>query len=146
MSRRFTVAEAEQLLPEIEEKLRLAVRMKNDHQAAETELSRATHRIHMMGGTRVHPGEVLALRAQRDTSAAGLKDAVEQIHELGCFIKDLDLGLIDFLTSFAGHDVYLCWRLGEPAIEFWHGVDEGFAGRKPIDEDFLERHRGDSEN
>jgi hypothetical protein len=59
-------------------------------------------------------------------------------------VKDLDIGLIDFPTLFHGVEVYLCWKLDEPAIEFWHGVDEGFRGRKAIDRDFRDNHRGDS--
>jgi hypothetical protein len=58
-------------------------------------------------------------------------------------VKDLDIGLVDFPTTFNGVEVYLCWKLGEPGIEFWHGVEEGFRGRKPIDREFLENHRGD---
>jgi len=51
---------------------------------------------------------------------------------------------VDFPTLLRGDEVYLCWRLGEPCIGFWHGVDEGFRGRKPVDRDFLDNHRGDS--
>ena len=51
--------------------------------------------------------------------------------------------LVDFPTLFKGVEVYLCWKLGEPAIDFWHGIDEGFRGRKPIDKEFLDHHRGD---
>ena len=72
-----------------------------------------------------------------------LREAIEQMQELGCVIKDLDTGLLDFPTLFRGKEVYLCWKLGEPSIGFWHGVDEGFRGRKPIDQDFLDHHEGD---
>jgi hypothetical protein len=85
----------------------------------------------------------LTARSRRDASAAMLKGAIEAVQETGCLIKDLDIGLVDFPTLHKGVEVYLCWKLGEPAIEFWHGVDEGFRGRKPIDEDFLQNHRGD---
>ena len=82
-------------------------------------------------------------RAKRDAAAARLRDAVERVHEFGCLVKDLDIGLIDFPTLFRGEEVYLCWKLGEPGIAFWHGVDEGFPGRKAIDRDFLDHHEGD---
>jgi hypothetical protein len=55
-------------------------------------------------------------------------------------VKDLDTGLLDFPTLYQGREVYLCWRLGESQINYWHGVDEGFAGRKAIDDDFLANH------
>ncbi len=56
-------------------------------------------------------------------------------------MKDLDIGLVDFPTLFQGEEVYLCWKLGEAGIRFWHGIDEGFRGRKPIDAEFLEHHQ-----
>ena len=65
-----------------------------------------------------------------------LKQAIEKVHEFGCVVKDLDIGLIDFPTLFQGEEVYLCWKLGEAGIRFWHGVNEGFRGRKPIDAGF----------
>jgi hypothetical protein len=63
---------------------------------------------------------------------------------MGVLVKDLDIGLIDFLTHYQGREVCLCWKLGEERIRFWHGTGEGFAGRKPIDGEFLENHRGDA--
>jgi hypothetical protein len=62
---------------------------------------------------------------------------------MGVLVKDLDTGLVDFPTLFRGVEVYLCWKLGENGIEFWHGVEEGFRGRKSIDQDFLDHHEGD---
>jgi len=85
----------------------------------------------------------LEARTRRDSSAARLKASLQQVQEIGCIVKDLDIGLIDFPTTFRGIEVYLCWKLGEPAIEFWHGVDEGFRGRKAIDQDFIDHHRVD---
>jgi len=66
---------------------------------------------------------------------------VAQLQDLGCLVKDLDTGLVDFPALFRGQEVYLCWKLGEPSIEFWHGVDEGFRGRKAIDSDFRDHSR-----
>ena len=61
-------------------------------------------------------------------------------------VKDLDVGLIDFPTLYRGEEVYLCWKLGETGIQYWHGIDEGFRGRKKIDRDFLDNHKGESPN
>jgi hypothetical protein len=55
-----------------------------------------------------------------------------EIQALGAVVKDLELGLVDFPSLRDGEDVYLCWRVGEDAIGFWHPVDEGFAGRRPL--------------
>jgi hypothetical protein len=60
---------------------------------------------------------------------------VERLEELGVVMKDLDQGLLDFPALRDGEEVELCWRVGEEAVESWHRVGEGFAGRKPIDWD-----------
>jgi hypothetical protein len=55
-----------------------------------------------------------------------------KIHDLGVELKDPAMGLIDFLALRDGREVYLCWRLGETAIDYWHETDTGFAGRQPL--------------
>jgi hypothetical protein len=92
----------------------------------------------------VDRARALELKSERGAAATALKSSIETIHEVGCVVKDLDIGLVDFPTLFRGEEVYLCWKMGESSIQFWHGVDEGFAGRKPIDQDFLDNHRGES--
>ena len=144
MPRHFTLSEAEQMLPEVDRALRDALFHKAEYQAAEEELERNNQRIRMAGGSRVNPGPILAARARRDTSAAALREIFERIEQMGVLIKDLEIGLIDFLTRYQGRDVCLCWKLGEEHIRFWHGMEEGFKGRKPIDDEFLENHRGDA--
>jgi hypothetical protein len=71
------------------------------------------------------------------TELGGLADAVlacvEKLEELGVVLKDLDLGLLDFPSERDGEEVLLCWRVGEDSVAFWHGLADGFAGRKPID-------------
>jgi hypothetical protein len=57
---------------------------------------------------------------------------VNGIHGAGAVVKDPDTGLIDFPALRQGEEVCLCWRVGEDAIEYWHGLEEGFAGRKPL--------------
>ena len=57
---------------------------------------------------------------------------MEAIHALGCELKHVDQGLIDFPALREGREVYLCWRLGEPTIGWWHDLDTGFAGRQPL--------------
>jgi hypothetical protein len=62
-----------------------------------------------------------------------LDELVRQILATGARIKDINTGLLDFPALRAGHEVYLCWKVGEPEIGFWHEIDAGFAGRQPID-------------
>jgi len=146
MSRRFTLEEAESLLPEIEKSLREAISSKAEFEEAETALQSVNQRVIMLGGVLVDRSAVYQNRLRRDQSAERLKGALQKIQESGCLIKDLDVGLIDFPTLFRGDEVYLCWKLGEQGISFWHGTQEGFAGRKAIDADFREHHRGDAAN
>ena len=73
-------------------------------------------------------------RAERDRLVAEIRDAVERVHETGCLVKDLDMGLVDFPSLRSGEEIYLCWKLGEEKIQYWHGLTEGYAGRKPLDE------------
>jgi hypothetical protein len=144
MPRHFTLTEAERMLPEVDRALRDALFHKAEYQAAEESLNATMQGIRMAGGSRVNPTPILATRARRDASAGALREVFEKIEQMGILIKDLDIGLIDFLTLYEGREVCLCWKLGEERIRFWHGTDEGFAGRKPIDDEFLENHRGDA--
>jgi hypothetical protein len=146
MPRYFTLEQAQRMLPEVERLLRKSIQAKGTYQEAEAEFRTLSERILATGGLRVDPVETLALRARRDQAAERLKEAMEVISGLGVQIKDLDVGLIDFPTLYRGAEVLLCWRLGERDIAFWHGLEEGFRGRKPIDRDFLEHHSGDQPN
>jgi len=146
MTRYFTLPEAERLLPRVEGALRDAIRLKTEYEAAESELRSAAQRVMMLGGVQLDRDAFVGLRKRRDTAVEKLREAMEEIGEIGCLIKDLDIGLIDFPTLFRGKEVYLCWKLGENGISFWHGVDEGFRGRKAIDKDFLDNHRGGPAN
>jgi len=144
MSRRFTLSEAERLVPTVEPLLRAAIELKAALTRADGELNEFRARAATLGGVVLDREQVVAARERRDSAAGRLRAALEEIAGNGCLVKDLDTGLIDFPTLFRGVEVYLCWRLGEPAIAFWHGVDEGFRGRKPIDRDFLDNHAGES--
>lgn len=143
MSKRFTLAEAESLIPSVDRLLRQARELKSGYVNAEKRMDSFQEKIVLMGGMIVNRGKVREARDRRDDAAASLRSAIEQVQEIGCVVKDLDMGLVDFPTLFHGEEVYLCWKLGEPCIGYWHGTDEGFAGRKPIDEDFRAHHEGD---
>ena len=71
------------------------------------------------------------------TELTGLADAalacVDRLEELGVVLKDLDLGLLDFPSDREGEEVLLCWQVGEDSVTSWHRLEEGYAGRKPID-------------
>jgi hypothetical protein len=143
MSKRFTLAEAQRLIDKVGPLLRKAIELKSNHDEAEQALQELSRRILVNGGTLVDRGEALAVRNRRDAAASHVRETIEEVQEYGCVVKDLKIGLLDFPTVFRGREVYLCWKLGEPSIDWWHGTDEGFAGRKPIDSDFREHHRGE---
>jgi hypothetical protein len=145
MSQRFTLAEAESLIPLLDRLLREAVSMKSEYEEAEEILQTLNQRVSLMGGMTVNRNQAVEARGRREVATARLRHALEQVQEIGCLVKDLDIGLIDFPTLYRDEEVYLCWKLGEAAIEYWHGAEEGFGGRKPIDQDFRDRHRGDPE-
>jgi Uncharacterized conserved protein (DUF2203) len=71
----------------------------------------------------------------RDRAAAALDIALgfERLEKLEVVVRDLERGLVDFPALLDGDEVYLCWLIDEPAIEHWHGVEAGFAGRQPLD-------------
>jgi len=146
MPRYFTLQQAEQALPEVESAIREAVALKSKYEQAEEEWQKFSRRVTMMGGMQVDHSRFADGRNLRESIAQRLKETIEKIQDEGVLIKDLDVGLIDFPTLFHGEEVYLCWKLGEKGISFWHGVEEGFRGRKPIDREFLDHHRGEEPN
>ncbi len=143
MPRYFTRAQAEQLLPRIEESLRQIAAMKKLFDEAERTVRASLGRIQALGGAQVDRQEFLGKLGRRDALGSRLREFIESVEAHGCVVKDLDLGLIDFPTLFRGEEVFLCWKVGEPRIEFWHPVDTGFRGRKAIDQDFLDNHCGE---
>jgi hypothetical protein len=146
MPRFFTLQQAEKVLPDVDAAIRHVISLKAECQRLETKWQTLSERMAAMGGVRVDRVQVLEQKNCREQAARALKQAFDKVQEFGCLVKDLDIGLIDFPTLFRGEEVYLCWKLGERGIQFWHGVNEGFRGRKPIDAGFLEHHRGESTN
>lgn len=142
--RYFDRHQAEELLPMLAGVLNEARDEKQKMDSLDRDLAQAAAKIMVMGGWIPPHRELAEKRAQRDQSREKIKEAIEQIQETGCVLKDLDEGLVDFPALLNGNEVYLCWKLGEDRIGFWHGLDEGFAGRKPLEnsEDELEERGG----
>lgn len=137
----FNLPQAEKLLPEIETLLRSLIQLKQEYESVDTELSRIAQRIAFAGGMIAPREKILQLRGRKESAARALKSNLEKIQEIGCELKDIELGLIDFPTLYRGQEVYLCWKLGESGIGFWHRVEDGYRGRRPIDNEFIENHR-----
>src|ERR1700736_471882 len=131
--RLFTLTEAERARREIEPLLVEVIGCRKKLAKLENELSAVSARIMMMGGVIVPYEKLAKVRLEHQQLAENFKSTLSRILETGCVIKDLDIGLLDFPAIIDNQDVYLCWKLGEDRIRFYHRQDEGFAGRKPLD-------------
>ncbi|NBC11447.1 MAG: DUF2203 family protein [Planctomycetes bacterium] len=74
------------------------------------------------------------LEARYERRMSRLRQLVAELEDVGVELKDYDKGLVDFPAVHQGREVYLCWKLGEPAIAAWHEVEDGYAGRRDLDE------------
>ena len=134
MSRTFTLDEAQDLLPVLESLLRSAIEAKKLIESSEAEFQALAHRIFLNGGMALNVVQIARRKAEREKALQKIKDAMAEIDAMGVQVKDLDIGLLDFPCEVDGQIILLCWKLGEQTITHWHGVSEGFAGRKPVDD------------
>lgn len=134
MDRNFTLDEAQTLLPVLESLLRRAIDGKQQLQEFEAEFDALKSRIFLAGGTLVDVAGVARRKHERERVLQRIKDVLAEIDSIGVQVKDLDIGLLDFPCIVEGETILLCWKLGEPAIAHWHNMEEGFKGRKPIDD------------
>jgi hypothetical protein len=129
--RYFTAEQANEALAEVRPLTEELV----EHRRALLELqalqASLNERIAGNGGN-VEPRELQDVQERLDEEVAGIARCVARIHELGGLVKDLDAGLVDFPARREGVEVLLCWRLGEDEVGYWHGLEEGFSGRKPL--------------
>jgi hypothetical protein len=132
-SKLFSLSEAERLRVQLEPILIEAIEARRKFGELEEQLSAIAERIQRSGGILVQFESVAKLRLERNRLEESIREALERIQSTGCIVKDLEVGLLDFPARIDGEAVYLCWRLGEDRIRFYHRQDEGFAGRKPLD-------------
>ena len=142
----FTLEEAQRLLPVLQALIKRAMEGKQLIELVEKELQDLKHRILLSGGLLVDIPAVARRRAERDKSLQEIKDTLAEINAIGVQVKDLDIGLLDFPCAVGDDIVLLCWKYGEEKIEFWHGMEEGFRGRKPIDERILRAKKKEKPN
>ncbi|HYY63472.1 MAG TPA: DUF2203 domain-containing protein [Gaiellaceae bacterium] len=129
--RYFTATEANELLPTVRP---IVERMTSHRRAlalATVRHARIATKIAGNGGG-VRPQEVDDLQNAIDHEAEEVIRCVEELQELGVLVKDLDEGLVDFPALRGDEEVLLCWRLGEDEVAFWHSLEGGFAGRRPL--------------
>jgi hypothetical protein len=131
--RMFTLSEAESTRRELEPFLVEAIGVRRRLNELEQELAAVSAHIMMMGGVLVPYKSLAEKRMEHQSLAEVMKTNLEKILSTGCLIKDLDIGLLDFPAIVNNEEVYLCWKLGEDRIRYYHRQDEGYAGRKPLD-------------
>jgi hypothetical protein len=132
-SRLFSLRDAERLRVQLEPILIEAIEARRKLVELEEQLSKLAERVQQSGGMMISHEKTANQRVERSRLADSIQSAIERIHSTGCVVKDIEVGLLDFPAQINGEAVYLCWKLGEESIRFYHGQDEGFAGRKPID-------------
>jgi hypothetical protein len=118
--RRFTVLEANKSLPLVQRIVSDIVRTHADASKLQGQIEKAQQ------------PEQTSLQSRLDSAMHRLEDYVDELSEVGCDLKDYQIGLIDFTGKHQGRDICLCWKLGEDKIAYWHELESGFAGRKPV--------------
>jgi len=125
-ARYFTLDEARATLPQVKALMEQVQSARREILRLRPDVLPVVQRAALNGGNK-EMGE-LAVHVMR------LEEGLKGIMALGVVIKDVDAGLVDFIGTRNGREVYLCWRYGEENIDFWHELNAGFAGRHPIDE------------
>ncbi len=122
--RYFTIDEANESIPELVRDISKLMELKEDMEKLHAELTPFLEVIPYNGG---HKNAFLLMQIGEE-----FREIVKDIEHRGCHIKGLDPALIDFPHIRDGKEVYLCWRYGEKEIRYWHEVESGFSGRKPL--------------
>jgi hypothetical protein len=129
--RHFTPEEANAELEHVRPLVEQLVARRQEHAEALDRQEGLEGKIRGNGGG-IPPAELASATAEVDALARRLANLVDEIGSHGAEVKDLDTGLIDFPAVRHGETVLLCWQLGEDEIEWWHTVEDGFAGRRPL--------------
>ncbi len=128
----FTVEEANALVPTLEIEFGRIAQVRSRLAPLIQALGGPDEAVAILqDGAPLPPGKETEAESLR-ALAAELTGAVERVNELGCLVKDVELGLVDFYALVEGEPAFLCWQFGERAITHWHPLEEGYASRKPI--------------
>ena len=130
--RYFTVADVEALIPELARIMEPVMSAHAEVSATQERMQAEQQRIALAGGGVLDRRAWRADKDKIERLTGEIRRGLGEIVELGGAPKDLGLGLVDFLHLRDGREVNLCWRYGEREIRHWHGLDEGYAGRKPL--------------
>jgi len=131
MPRTFTPEEANEALVELRPIVERMVQHRRSLTAAQVQQAELVTRIAGNGGDMV-PSDLHEAADTIQREAAAISECAERINAVGAEVKSLEEGLLDFPARRGDEVVLLCWKLGEDEIRYWHRVDEGFGGRKPL--------------
>jgi hypothetical protein len=131
MARLFTVDEANAALRSVRPLAERMVAHRRELAEAQVRQTELVTRIAGNGGD-LSPGEVRDAAERVARAADGIAECVRKINAAGAEVKDLDEGLLDFPARRGDEVVLLCWKVGEPEIAYWHRIEDGFAGRRPL--------------
>ena len=129
----FTRADAEAMLPRITPLLREIQRLRQDQRAHQQAV--AADQAKVLGNGHMPREELLKHQHDGGEAEERMVEIADALSEMGVLVKDPDTGLVDFPTLRDGHEVYLCWQLGEPRIAWWHEIATGLLGRQPLEDD-----------
>ncbi|MGH7256296.1 MAG: DUF2203 domain-containing protein, partial [Nitrospirales bacterium] len=124
----FTLGEANSLVPQLEDHLISVKRSRALLLRIKDEIKKASGKAQFGGGSSAGPHYIRALQE--------ISEHLQAIHEMGVLVKDLDMGLCDFPAMLDGRIVFLCWKLGEPDVRWWHEVHSGYLGRQSLEHKF----------
>jgi len=130
-SRVFTAEEANAALAELRPLVEAMVDAKQRLDDAQERRDEVAQHIAGNGGG-IPPAELATLDHELNEAAVALAAAMGDVQATGVLVKDLDTGLVDFPAKRDGEDILLCWQLGEDEVAFWHGLEDGYAGRQPL--------------
>ncbi len=121
----FTISEANDLLPDIIKKYEYVMAKRDDVQKIEHSIQTSMIADKSLQG-------YVEMKQQLNTAITKLYESIEILEDTGIVIKSLEQGLLDFPSKRFNDEIWLCWKYGETEVKFWHELDSGFMGRKPI--------------
>ena len=130
----FTLNQANEMLPSVIKKFQNIVNMKNEVVKIQSDLENNPKYMTTFK-------DYIIKKQELNSAITNFYKSIEELEATGVSIKSIEQGLLDFPSLMFNEEIWLCWKEGETEIKFWHGKDEGFNGRKPIESVDLEKLR-----
>lgn len=127
----FSLQEANELVPWLEETFRSIAPLHQRAQRLREEVAAIERRVRGNGGSEAG-GDMDEHRRHLTQTLESIEDQIDEVQRKGILVRNVETGLLDFPTLQEGREIYLCWRMGESEIGYWHETDTGFAGRQPL--------------